>query len=104
MTFEELENLEEGTLLKIKGNGFFRKVDRLIYFEKECLYTPKTHSWGKGYMFGSTLYPVDWLKLATKKDFDNALEKVEQEYSKRISRLKDGYEKSKKAKKGLSSK
>lgn len=101
MTFEELGKLENGTLLKIKGNGFFGKVDRLIYFDKECLYVPNTSSLGKGYMFGSTLYPVEWIKLATKNDFDKAIAKAEEDYQRHINHLKDGFEKSTKARKEL---
>ena len=101
MKFGELEKLENGTLLKIKGNGFFGKVDRLIYFDRECLYTSKTSSIGKGYMLGSTLYPVEWIKLATKNDFNKAITKAEEDYQRHINHLKDGFEKSKKVAKEL---
>ena len=101
MTYEELEKIENGTLLKIKGNGFFGKVDRIIYFDKENLFTSKNETIGKGYLLGSTLYPVEWLKLATKRDYEKRVEKIEEEYTRSIAHLKEGFAKAEKARKDL---
>lgn len=97
MKREELEKLEEGTLIKIEGNGFFGKTKMLVRFEKKCIYDVSN----KGYMFGSTLYPFEWIKLATKNDFEKALAKAKEEHLNYVRGLTVAYEKAAKARKEL---
>lgn len=102
MKFEEIERLEEGTLLKIKGDGFFGKVDRLTTYKAANLKRPgvsvNKHA---GYMLGCTLYPLDWIKLATKKECEENIAKLTEEYQKAVVETKAAYEKAEKARKAI---
>lgn len=92
MTFENLQKLENGTLLKIKGKGYLGNFERIAYFDVTCLKE------GKGYLFGSCMYPFEWIRLATQQDLDDALQLAEVNYLHSVYRLKEAFEKTKKAK------
>lgn len=92
MTIEEIKKLEQGTLIKIKGNGFFGKVNRLVRFDSERVYDCTN----KGYMLGSTLYPFAWISVATRYDYTKELKKATEDYNARIKALNDAWEKAKK--------
>ena len=89
MTIEEINKLEQGTLIKIKGNGFFGKTNRLIQFDKGCVYDCTN----KGYMLGSTLYPFEWLYIATKADYEREIEQAKKHFEERIKAINDAWEK-----------
>lgn len=102
MKFEEIEKLEEGTLLKIKGSGFFGKVDRLTTYKAANLKRPGAiNNKHTGYMLGCTLYPLDWIKLATKKECEENIAKLTEEYQKAVAETKAAYEKAEKARKAI---
>ena len=91
MKKQDLLNLEEGTLLVIHGKGAWGLEHRVIRLRKENIWIG-TH---QGYYYGS-LYPFEWLKLATKKDLDDELTKAKQDYENRVSALKKAFELTKK--------
>lgn len=90
MTYEELTKLENGTLLKIEGRGVLGKTSILIHFRDDFMYQ------NKGYFLGATLYPLEWLKLATKSDYDNAVKKANADHEKHLQDLKEAFEKAEK--------
>ena len=90
MKLEEIKKLEQGTLIKIKGNGFFGKVNRLVRFDIACA----RHD--KGYMLGCTLYPFEWITLATKKDYQEELNKAREDYERRVQAIEDAWAKAQK--------
>ena len=93
MQYEEVKKLEQGTLIKIKGNGFFGRVNRLVRFDTECVHDDGI---GKGYMLGCTLYPFAWLSIANKADYNKAIKEATDAYNERIKALNDAWEKAKK--------
>lgn len=102
MKFEDLEKLEEGTLLRVKGTGFFGKVDRLTTYKAANLKRPGVNGYKhSGYMLGCTLYPLDWVKLATKKECEENIAKLTAEYESQVAATRAAYEKAEKARKAL---
>lgn len=102
MKFEDLEKLEEGTLLRIEGNGVFGKVDRLITHKAANLIKPgQRGNRNNGYKVGCTLCPLEWVKLATKKDCEENIAKLTAEYESQVAATRAAYEKAEKARKAL---
>ena len=93
MKYEDLMKLENGTLMKIKGKGAFGETNILIHFKKEYLKNVGL----TGYMFGSTLYPYEWLYLATHEDYEEAINKAKINYEKTLKDLEKAFSKSEKA-------
>lgn len=91
MKYEDLMKLENGTLLKIKGRGAFGETNILIHFRQDYVYQ------GKGYFLGATLYPLEWLYLATESDYKEAVKKANENHERTLKDLKVSYEKTKKA-------
>lgn len=93
MKYEDLMKLENGTLMKIKGKGAFGETNILIHLKKENL-----KNFGvTGYMLGSTLYPYEWLYLATHEDYEEAISKAKINYEERLKDLEKSFKKSEKA-------
>lgn len=90
MKYEDLIKLENGTLMKIKGKGALGETNILIHFRDDYIYQ------NKGYMFGSVLYPLEWLYLATRKDYEEAIRKAKINYEERLKDLEESFRKTKK--------
>lgn len=93
MKLEQLNQLENGTLIVIKGKGVFGETYKVISFDKEYMRCSD-----KGLMWGSTLYPLDWIFLATETDYLHAITKASNDFNKLLERLKSAYEKARKQK------
>lgn len=92
MKYEELNKLENGSLLKAKGCGFFGECDRLFFFDKKYLSD-------RGYMLGSWLIPLNWIKLPTQNDYAQAIKKKKAEFTKQLDDMRAAYAKTLKSKK-----
>ena len=102
MKIEELQQLEEGTLIRIKGDGFFGRVDQLITHKAANLIKPgENRNKSNCYKIGCTLYPLEWIKLATKKDCEERIAKLTAEYERQVAATRTAYEKAEKARKAL---
>ena len=92
MEYKDLIKLEDGALLKAKGCGFFGKCDRLFFFNKKYLSD-------SGYLLGSWLIPLNWIKLPAQNDYIKAIEKIKEDFTKQLDDMRTAYEKTKKASK-----
>ena len=93
MKLKQLEQLENGTLIKISGKGVFGTTYMVVSFNKETMYLNE-----KGLIWGSTLYPLDWIFLATETDYMNAIKKASDDFNRHLDKLKASYEKARKQK------
>lgn len=87
MKYEDLMKLDDRTLLVIKGVDYFgNKVYRTITLHKEWLTS-------KGYMAGGVLYPYEWFRLPTDKDYQSEVKRLTDNYNKSLERLKEAFKK-----------
>lgn len=85
MTYKELRQLKDGCLIQILGlNVWGQKEDKLIFFHSESLSS-------KGYMFGSCLYPLNWLKIPSKKRVNDQISKIRQRAEQEVIALAKAY-------------
>ena len=92
MTLKEIEKLENGTLIKISGKNYLGEtITEIKVFDKE-----NHKATNKGLMCGFNLYPIEWVKLATKSDYDRLCDNAKKDYEKEIARYTKAYELTKK--------
>ena len=91
MTLEDLNKLEDGALLKVKGTTFTgERVKKFIYFQKDMVNATK-----KTYRVGCWLYPISWLLMPTLAEINDKVREIETEYKERLNKLRNGYCKTK---------
>ena len=85
MTEQQVKALKNGALITIKGVDYRGdKVALTRIFNSEYV---TSH----GYMLGCSLYPFEWITLASDSDYMQALDKAQEEYNKRITALAQAY-------------
>ena len=85
MTEQQVKALKNGALITIKGIDYWGdKVALTRIFKSEYV---TSH----GYMLGGSLYPFEWITLASDSDYMQALDKAQEKYNKRIIALAQAY-------------
>lgn len=92
MTLEELNKLEDKTLIVIKGKSLYgEQYYMCCRLRKDLMCISE-----KGLLWGGSLYPLNWVYIATQDDYLKLITKESKRFEQTLDSYKQAYELAKK--------